>query len=200
MIYNLTNNRQLLFLHIPRTAGTSIASWIRDRDVSYIDYKEYDSNNGHLGLGLLKSQLSMPYKSFTVVRNPWDRLVSAYFHTIFLQDTHESYKFSISTFEDFIFKLKTGLSIGNPNLYQLQVDWITSPLDYILKYENLAQEFTVIQDYVGNTDPLPIENTREEFSSVKKLPYQEYYNNNTRKTVEEICQKDILEFGYTFND
>jgi hypothetical protein len=72
------------------------------------------------------------------------------------------------------------------------MDWITSPVDHIIKYENLNQEFIKIQEYVGSSDPLPVENTTEHTA------YQDYYNEETIQLVREISEKDILEFGYAF--
>jgi hypothetical protein len=203
MLYNLLDGRQLLFLHIPKTAGTSVRTWLGW--CSEQDDSVAEGNYGHLSLELLKSKVSMPHKSFTIVRNPWDRTVSTYFFALhivkpFKAALVEFNNGNVPTFEGFVCNLRDGFTLGNPNVTQPQANWITSPIDYILKFENLTQDFAVIQQYVGNNNPLPIENTRYQFNKIDNLPYQEYYNDTTQKIVEEIFQKDILEFGYKFND
>ena len=196
MVYNLFNHNQLLFLHIPKTAGTSVSSWLTKFSL-LCPFEDNSYEHLHFDLETLKKQITKPYKSFNVVRNPWDRTISAYFYSLKHFSDFLSNSSTYITFEEFVLKLRDGLSISNPNLCQTQVDWISSPVDYILKFENLDQDFTIIQNYIGKYEPLPRENTRDQDT---KMPYQEYYNNTTRKIIEEICARDILEFGYKFND
>lgn len=61
---------KILFIHIPKAAGTSIANVL------------YGKRNGHLKASFVKIKMgellySEKY-SFTVTRNPYDRLISAY--------------------------------------------------------------------------------------------------------------------------
>lgn len=77
VVANLMNKRyidnykqhKIIFIHIPKAAGTSISGLL------------YGKRNGHLKAAYVKDQLGVLYSekfSFSVSRNPYDRLVSAY--------------------------------------------------------------------------------------------------------------------------
>ena len=65
-----SDDLQCCFIHIPKTAGTSIGKLLLD------DLNAYD-NKCHL---TLQPYLRYPdYYKFTFIRNPWDRIVSYYY-------------------------------------------------------------------------------------------------------------------------
>ncbi|MFC5050690.1 sulfotransferase family protein [Rubritalea spongiae] len=69
--YKDTNS---VYIHIPKTAGTSIASAIyKDKGVGHGHYPYYEFLREDEGL------YNSSFK-FAFVRDPWDRLVSAYYH------------------------------------------------------------------------------------------------------------------------
>ncbi len=59
----------IIFIHVPRTAGTSIARAIYGRPLGHMKAST---------VGRVCPTLFRDLPSFAVVRNPWDRLVSAY--------------------------------------------------------------------------------------------------------------------------
>src|SRR5258707_7699115 len=59
-----------IFIHIPKTAGTSLSQALFGRHSRHIPYIEYEKGN---------PRKFRQYFKFTFVRNPWDRLVSTYF-------------------------------------------------------------------------------------------------------------------------
>lgn len=188
MLYDINNEKQILFLHIPKNAGTSITTWLDSKASRVLTgVSTGNSNFDHVSLDVLKNSAKDSVKSFTVIRNPWDRTVSGYFHM------KDRFGGIVGTFDDFVKNLKDkNFSIGNPNIFQNQTDWISSDVDHILRYENLSNDFVVIQEYVGNNDPLPAEDDTA-YSN-----YQEYYTEETQQIVREICQSDIEKFNYAF--
>jgi hypothetical protein len=191
MLYDIENNKQLLFLHIPKTAGTSITAWL-DLNFKRIHISS-TADHPHLSLSTLKEATTKSFISFTVIRNPWDRAVSAYFYF--------KSRLGDVTFDEFVSNI-TDFSNRIPDnmLLRNQTEWIDSYIDHILKFENLENDFSVIQNYINNHDFLPRENIRNQSNALENLPYQKYYTNTTRKMIEDIYKRDILKFGYTFND
>lgn len=66
----LLKNNTLLFIHIPKAAGTSISKVIYGKRLGHFSYSEYHS--------YLAPKRFEKFTAFSVVRNPYARLVSAY--------------------------------------------------------------------------------------------------------------------------
>jgi hypothetical protein len=88
----LNNEQAVTFLHIPKTAGTTIESWLNGAgsfQQLLFSQKKLDDmlvTPQHLGydtLTELTKSLNRPFEyKFTVVRNPFDRIVSEFFYRI----------------------------------------------------------------------------------------------------------------------
>jgi hypothetical protein len=140
--------------------------------------------------------------SFTVVRNPWDRMVSMY-HYFKNVAMYENSRFlalnnlttdNFPTFDEWVFMLD---KVDVPPDYWFtgqtpQVDWLDSPVDLIIRYENLNEEFLVIQEIMKCPTPLP------HIYSSGRSNYKDYYNDATRKEVERISEKDIDTWKYSY--
>ena len=77
----------LIFLHIPRTAGTSVRTHLKDNGGPHCELWGIDESHGdlaHIDLSQLTRFVVIgdcsEYTVFCVVRNPLDRLVSAWRH------------------------------------------------------------------------------------------------------------------------
>lgn len=159
--------------------------------------KELDDNFSNL------KEISEFYpgiKTFAVVVNPWARIKIIY-------DDLSRIESPIShmagcDFELFISKLSDIETNTNwPFSFSplaSQVDWLEyidsagnlQTVDYVLKSENLEQEFKVIQDYFICHTPLD--------SAVEIPNYRDCYNDRTRSIVAEYFKKDIERFNYEF--
>ena len=65
-----------IFVHIPKTGGSSIQQWLLDNTSSQVT-----KSTKHHTLQKLESKYGKFDFSFAVVRNPWDWCVSWYFFT-----------------------------------------------------------------------------------------------------------------------
>ncbi len=142
------------------------------------------------------------YFTFSFVRNPWDRMVSFYYHHQRNSPERRSLfeKESIS-FSDFIYSTKSfGLkntreSGRNPD----QLSWLENPsqnlddIDFIGRFETLQRDFDTVCDRIGT--PRMVLGI---LNQTRHQPYRHYYDKGTYKFVANKYRRDIEYFGYTF--
>jgi len=181
---------KILFIHIPKNAGSSIRKALRDTD-------RFFSNFNHLSLEQYKEYLHPVFLEllfkFAVVRNPWDRAVSLYYY-------NQSEPFAVSDPERYAIikemNFQEFLEYSGKNLHQfnwMEVDGNLDSIDYIGRFEELGEVVKVIED---------VSQTKIEFqhyNSTYHPPYQDMYNNYTRQIVAQKCEEDIDTFKYVFD-
>lgn len=196
---------------MPRTGGTSINECLRRM------YKKYNYDNlWIIGHDLRnKNYISFPkycrlykknFKSFSFVRNPWDRVVSAFNYlnqggcSEVDKIDYEKYlaKFN-GNFKKFV---KEGLTKDKKILNQIhfvpQYKWLCDKkhnilVDFLGKYENLKKDFNKIID-LFDLPKISLEKT----NSSKHLSYKKYYDKDIIGIIEKIYKKDIEIFNYKF--
>lgn len=88
----VNNEQAVTFLHIPKTAGTTIESWLNETgkyQQTFFSQKKFEDmlvTPQHLGYQTL-TELTKAFKrpfeyKFAVVRNPFDRIVSEFFYRV----------------------------------------------------------------------------------------------------------------------
>lgn len=195
----ISGEKNITFVHIPKTAGTSITQWLITNSGNST-FKKFEGRPSHSKIleGRDKNF------SFTVVRNPWDRIVSLYYFlkNIILEQYGDSDWLAVNnytkeTFPSFDEWVKTldELKYSQEMLYTIhtqQVDWIDIPVDKVLRFENLENDFKQIQAEYQCNKILP-----EIFVSGHSS-YADYYNDETKKIIANIYERDIDELKYTF--
>lgn len=190
----------LSFVHIPRSAGTSIGHWLK-ANKGNSSYQEW-YNHPRL------DEMNPTGTTFTVVRNPWDRIVSLYHFSknVKVQGypnisnewaqnyiNHLNGFIEWPDFETWVIHLE---NFKMPEIFPFtmltpQVHWADN-LDIVLHYENLEQEFVKIQEILGCYAPLAKENT-----SVRDN-YKYVYTSKTKDLVYKWFKEDIYNWGYEF--
>ena len=70
-------------------------------------------------------------------------------------------------------------------------------VDFIGRLENFEEDFNKVTDHIGiKGASLPHRNKNKK----SNIEYKEYYNENSRKMMEEHFKKDIELFNYTFDE
>lgn len=181
----------LSFIHIPKTAGKSIRTWLDQHNIVEMDPTVDDHKYGR-DLPIKENEIS-----FSVVRNPWDRLVSWYDFEINLNQHPLSNLFRERGFSYWLHNYVTLWCVdGYFTHLTPQVEWLLSDT-LVLKFENLKSHFRVIQNMTKVYDPLP-PNINATFGYTRNKHYSHYYNEDDVEFVRHHFQQDIERFGYSF--
>jgi len=198
----ILEQRHILFLHIEKNAGTSITNWL-DNFASTHNDKTYLIHHRHVEWKKLPSPYNS-YWTFCVVRNPWSRLVSRYNYDVstYLQKYLAGEgDYFLKVYEKlrkgFAYWIKNDVytlpSVEHRMKWQNQVEIFEGCNDInILKYENIQEDFKLLQNKLKWFEPLPHANATIE------CDYKSYYTDELIDIVAKKYCKDIEMFGYTF--
>lgn len=145
--------------------------------------------------GILSPDEIAAMTTFTLVRNPWDRMVS-YYHWLQVQGfDHPAVKLAQALrFEDFLRHRQTQISMRqNPyGSYMRDVSG-TERCAHWLRLEHFDTDAAPLSDQLGFELSLSRAN-----ASDRDRDYRGYYSVETRQIVETIAAQDIARFGYEF--
>ena len=196
-MYHYLMDNQLLFVHIPKCGGNS-----------FVHSLGFDEGIGHLGV--TDFVLTIPHEKFkslykfTIIRNPWDRLVSAYF---FLKQggwgegDAQWFNQNLSQYEDFESFVMEWLSPKNailhghftPQYKYLTIDNNCLLIDKFYKLESLTELDNDLEGYLKNPMSSTVRN-----ASDRKPDYRTYFTNDMIQKVHCIYQRDINLFNYNY--
>jgi len=200
----ISPNKKFIFTHIGRTGGASIEEVLSDvgfkkphlidlyseraKLVNFEASQHWKSTEERFVVG---EDIWNEYFKFTIVRNPWDRLVSQYFgHVI-----HEIPGMSID--EYFLRSFVYNKYHDFKRFVQPCTNWISDKgnilVDYVGRFETLQDDFNVICDKIGIEHRI-----LSQMGNSKKEHYRNYYNDYTAELVYNEFKSDIEEFGYEF--
>ena len=139
------------------------------------------------------------YYKFAFVRNPWDWQVSMY-NFILSEPTHIRHNLVVS-FGSFDRYLDWVVATDSPypkGATKFQYETLTDSdgrllVNYVGRFETLAQDFAQVCHQVGLTTRLP------HLNSSQHRNYRAYYNERSQQMVAEHFATDIHLFGYTFD-
>lgn len=205
----ISYHKQFLFVHIFKTAGTSItdglarycfrpestrpSNWIAFLFTNWRKIHKKPIRKHATALEIraaLDREIFDSVFKFTFVRNPWDWQVSLYHYILDHPENHghEETK-KMGSFRNFVFS-REKLSFTQTSCL---VDESGNLLvDFIGKFENLNEDFQSICHKVGISANLP------HINKSKRMGYQDYYDVETRDLTARLYAEDIERFGYTF--
>ncbi|MEL6913629.1 MAG: sulfotransferase family 2 domain-containing protein [Pseudomonadota bacterium] len=215
MIY--APERGYLFIHIPKTGGTSLAKALEAKakpgDIMAGDtpkarrrkrrleglpargrlwkHSTLRDLDGWLGPAELEELFI-----FTMVRNPWDRLVS-YYHWLRAQSfDHAAVSLAKSTdFSGFLAHPHTAESLRAAPYSSYVVDASGQERCHLfIRLEHHREDLAGLEAAVGFRVNLPHENRSE-----RPADYRSIYSESDSLRVAELCAEDIARFGYRFD-
>jgi hypothetical protein len=196
------DQHRCIFVHIPKCAGISVATTLfHGLGGAHTTIRQYQ-------LVFTKREFDEYFK-FTFVRNPWDRLVSA-FHFLRAGGMHgadrgwaQANLAQYSDFDDFVRRWVNKTNVMSSWIHFLpQSYFIHDPgsnhprVDFIGYYENLQHDFSYIARRLGVAAELKELNKGKK----KQTDYREYYTETTKRIVADVYDADIHCFGYDFDN
>ncbi len=181
----ISHKYKYIFIHIPKTAGTSIKKHLVSLR-SPLDHKSPQDPLDYLGHNKL-SYFECKYKNiegffkFCFIRNPYERMTSLYKYAKNLL------KFDLS-FLEFCQHVRMGEKFINNVIweehYEPQSNYISTKIDFIGKVENINSDFKKICDNLN----IPHQELPQINKSNDDLVY---VCNNSVQIIEEIYKEDF---------
>ncbi|CAA0122743.1 Uncharacterised protein [Halioglobus japonicus] len=181
---------------LPRLAGIGSAPQIRDYCL-----RQQLPSSAHLSAQqvceLLGEQPFSAMFSFGVVRNPWDRCLSAYYY---LRDKpfHPLHKTASSlSFEAFVQAMESG---EIPHMGQ-QALWLCDKqgkllVNFCARVESINKDMARVNDTIGLHGRSF--QARTNVSEKRDRSYRNHYTDKAAETVSRLMQLDIELFNYTY--
>ncbi len=146
---------------------------------------------------IFRSRRYKDYFKFAFVRNPWDRAVSCYLDKVKRKRMDFYRKCYDKDFEYFInFIKRKDLRFCDRHIKLQCLIFPMKGVDFIGRFENFEEDLKFVLNKLGiNISEVPRLNAGK-----KGENYISYYNDETKRIIEEKYKKDIELFGYKFGE
>lgn len=221
----ISHKYRCIYIHIPKTAGTSVEKRFGAHEVMDARLKQDHRtvrnlidgispfSTGAIGFRNILAYINQRYKGvrdgvdfvsrdqfdsyfkFCFVRNPWDRVYSWYRNVA--RDTQHQLELGIH--KNVTFSDFVTLHMDQWAL-RPQIDWIVDKkgnvsIDFIGKFENLSKDFEVICEHLGIEDT-----SLPMMLDSGKESYVDAYDDKIRDLVGSRYCKEIEMFNYKFGE
>lgn len=191
----ISHKYKVIFVHIPRTAGHTISA--------AFEYKrnKHDKVKRHAKPIEYQHQYSKEWQSyfkFTFVRNPWERVLSAWYARSYRYLDQDIVREMFNSFirNELLEKVQT-----KPQHFRSQIEWVTNSkgqlhpdYDYIAYVEKgVLDEINYIRHQVGLS---PSHKERMLGSSSKQREFRFYYDQKSLEIVADVYREEIMLLGY----
>ena len=199
----ISSQKRFLFVHIPKTAGNSIQSVLRDySEDELVALRGEQDGVERFGLrnrrykikkhsmlaeyrtALGEAEFANLYK-FTCVRNPWDRMVSYYFTPTQNAEVWDRKKFRKI--------ISSAVSVADYLRLDKGKEDPFANVNYIMRFENLVDDFRAV---CAALDISPT--TLPQYNRSNREHYSRYYDDELRELVRTRFAAEIERFAYAF--
>ena len=189
-----------IFVHIPKTAGIAVS------DALYGEMGGAHAAIDDYMLAFSRREFTNFFK-FGFVRNPWDRLVSAYEFLrggALSKSDYAWYQREIENcgdFKNFVIDWLSSERLFDSIFLIPQYKFVCYPLttkcalDFMGRYETLDRDFATISKRLSIKVSLSALNV----SKRESMDYRSYYDSAARDKVAEIYKVDVEKFQYRFD-
>jgi hypothetical protein len=195
----ICHNKKCIFIHIPKTAGTSIEQFLKENgknDLQLLGVHNNRSMQHYMGIEL-KKMYPLYYKNyfkFSVVRNPYDRLLSEYYWT---PVPNMGFKYGktrayfLYCVQNIVKKRQFFNNIYFDHLipqYMFLYENKKLIVDKVIKYENLQEDSKILKNELNISNDLLYLNK----SNIKKEGWTELQ----KEKIYKLYLSDFLLFNY----
>lgn len=213
----ISDDRRCIFIHVPKTGGTSVedAIWGPDWSVRTPEqlwmgivrpgFNKYQSGGlQHLLASQIRQEVGEErfdaYFKFSFVRNPWDKAVSQFHYLKTRPDLRKVMGVRPwTTFRGYvrILRKRHERHVQSFEQWRFICDESGDPVvDFLGRFERLEADFRTVAHAIGMPDvALP-----HSMKSTKRRPYPDYYDRRTADIIAELYAEDIERFGYRFGE
>jgi hypothetical protein len=194
------------YIHITKTGGTTARATLKPKLSYKHKFFHWLAEDRYYYIIDLPDDMRDMFFIVSCVRNPWDRLVSLYYH---LAEKNDKAVEKYDSFQHFCMSLP-GMKIARhrvthraselPASFNNQIVWlqrgeeIDHHIDYIMRFENFQQDLERLCEWSGLDVKIP------HLNRSKHPHYTECYDNKTRHIIAKLYKRDIKTFGYRFGE
>ena len=184
---------QAIFVHVPKTAGNCILGNLLAHDIKIFGTPHGKWPTAHRRFS---DEEWLKAFRFTMMRNPWDRIVSYYHHSrrTYPEPTQPE------QFAEWVWKHEGHLIDTSPGRALFDESG-TLQVPNVFQYEKLHEALAHVCAQFGK--PLKqvlVQNPGSRRREVGSRDWRGYYDPKTFDTVERLSRFEIERFGYTFDD
>jgi len=185
----------VIFIHIPKAAGTSIA------------FSLYGKRVGHFKASYIKKKMGnnnyLSYPSFCVTRNPYDRLLSAYFYakqggtsegSIRNQGLYRTSQFS--SFQNFVSKWLPNQDLNKVDLiFRPQYLFVYNKGEKLVDFIGKSEDMNKVESFLTEKLKRPVKFSKHN-ASLRTGSLKQHYTYDLTDMVYNLYKEDFIRFGY----
>jgi hypothetical protein len=198
----VNRDKKYIFFHLYKTAGNSLRPLLSGEELLGVHCHVNDLKRHYESKG--ETEFWDSCTKFTFIRNPYDWQVSLYFY-VKRAGSHRDNAFANShSFVEYLrFQRDVRMKEERPhgsNKYDTLLGFLQDPegnllVDHVLRTEDYEKDAEMICNVIGEEyKALPPKNV----SGNRERDYRKYYNEESKRLVEEIFGEDIKHFNYKF--
>jgi len=216
---NCDGDKKIAFIHIPRTSGKSIR---KSFNLGY-HFKNFKRQNYYAcshrrAVDVWDSNIINNFDTFTVIRDPWSRLLSLYQYYSQRPDMKQPYESlkKYKNFSEFVYDY-SNLIVANsrndnideydlPDNFRSCSYWVCDNQNQLLvkniiRFDTLNKDLNTFANKVGMNIKFPLERMIYKANeNIKKQNYNDVYMNDKKliDKVADIYKIDINKFGFEY--